>query len=173
MEFKANRLYYVLSKKFKCKFVRFFLFILTANLFYFLTGNSDAWLIIFSSISLIVYLLIDILSKPRKFEVYENYVSVKISIKIPTGHKNDYNTKRVNAKILDIDVIQHHASPFEQSNRVGRIVIHGRVVARDFCDDYVEAEHLPSYVEIHGVKDFESAVSVLKTTFPDAIFQEL
>lgn len=173
MEFNTNRLYYVLSKRFRNKFITYLLGVIGFALLYFLMGNTDAVMVVFLMISLTVYAITDILSRPKKFEIFENYVSLKISIRIPTGYKNNYKTKRANAKILDIDVIQYHASPFEKSNRVGRIIIHGRVVARDFCEDYIEAEHLPSYVEIYGVKDFESAVSALKTTFPDAILQEL
>lgn len=120
----------------------------------------------------------DMLLKPKKIEIVDNYVSLKLSIKVPRevvtkrGISN-YKTKRVNAKIHNIEVIQYHATPFEKSNRVGRIIIYGRVVARDFYNDYVAAEHLPSSVEIFGVKDFESAISALKSVFPAAIIDEL
>ena len=173
MEFKTNRLYYVLSKKFKNKFFPFLLLILISNFVYFVTDNSDIGFPVCSAIALIAYLIFDIFSKPSKFKVYDNYVALKITIRIPKEYSNKHTTKRVNAKVLNIEEILYRASPFEQSNRVGRITFYGRVVARDFCNDYVGAEHLPSKVTVYGVKDFEAALSTLKATFPDATLTEI
>lgn len=174
MEFKTNRLYYILSKKFGKQFLlRFASYASISLIWILLYGAKNLDMLVFVGVFVVLSLVFDIFSKPSKFKIEDNYVSLKVSIRIPTGYKNRHTTKQVNAKILDIDVIQYKASPLEKSNRVGKIAIHGRVVARDFFEDYVEAEHLPSYVEIYGVKNFESAVSALKTTFPDAILQEL
>jgi len=174
MEFKTNRLYYILSKKFKnALLLRLVGYSACALLWIMIYGIKNIDILIFIGVFLILSLLFAIFSKPPKFEIENNFVSLKIYVRIPSGYKNRYRQKRVNAKILDIDVIQYHATPFEKSNQIGRIAIHGRVVARDYFEDYVEAEHLPTYVDIYGVKNFESALSSLKSTFPDAIFQEL
>ena len=178
MDFKANRLYYALSKKFKNMFLlRSAGYAALLLLWIMINGIDELDIVIILGVFLLISFIVDIFLRPNKFEIIGDAVHLKLFIRIPAGairaKGQKYQTKRVNAKILNIDVIQYHASPFEESNRVGRIIIHGRVVARDFCEDYVEAEHLPSYVDIYGVKDFESAVSALKIAFPDATLQEL